>query len=288
MIDASARSGRTVGVRITTVDGLHTQSGHDELATEEPLEFRLRIGSHVQTLAVTMRTPGHDFELAAGFAFSEGIVANRAQLAQLSYCVDAERDAAQRYNVVNLDLLTQTLPDMARYERHFTMNSSCGVCGRAQLDALRERGLTPIRDRMRVSTTALYGLPERMHEAQHIFASTGGLHAAGLFGADGEMIVVREDIGRHNAVDKLIGWALLNARTPLKNCILLVSGRTSYEILQKAIVARIPIVAGVSAPSSLAVELAKTFGVTLIGFLRAERANIYAHDARISSGSRRP
>jgi FdhD protein len=165
------------------------------------------------------------------------------------------------------------------------MNSSCGVCGRAQLDSLRERGIAPIGDGVRVPAGVLYALPERMRAAQRVFASTGGLHAAALFDEFGEAIAVREDVGRHNAVDKLVGWALLEGRLPLARRTLVVSGRTSYEILAKAVVARVPIVASVSAPSSLAVDLAREFGVTLVGFLRGDRANIYGGAERILSSS---
>ena len=235
------------------------------------------------TLAVTMRTPGNDFELAAGFVYSEGIVRDRDDIAQLTYCVDPQIDPEQRFNIVNVELPSWAqLPDLTRFERHFTISSSCGVCGRAQLNSLRELGAAPLADDARIAPQTLYALPEQMRSAQRIFETTGGLHAAALFDRSGTSMAVREDVGRHNAVDKLVGWALLNGRIPLQHRILVVSGRASYEILQKALIARIPIVASVSAPSSLAVALAREFNLTLIGFLRGEGANVYAVPERIA------
>lgn len=255
---------------------------HDDVVGEEPLEICLVAGAKTQTVAITMRTPGNDFELAAGFLQSEGIVRTRDEIVGISYCIDPAVDAEQRYNIVNVELRNSTLPDLTRFERHFTMSSSCGVCGRAQLDSLRELGVTPLGDGVRVSLKVLYELPERMRESQRIFSSTGGLHASALFTESGNVAAVREDVGRHNAVDKLVGWALLNERIPLSRTILMVSGRSSYEILQKSTMAGIPIVCSVSAPSSLAVELALEFNVTLVGFLRGERANVYASPQRIA------
>jgi FdhD protein len=229
-----------------------------------------------------MRTPGNDFELAAGFAYAEGIVGARDDISGLTYCLDAEIDPDQRYNIVTIELrVSAPLPDLARFERHFAMSSACGVCGRAQLDSLRSLGATPIEDDVRIPARELYALPPRMREAQRVFEATGGLHAAALFDEHGNAMVVREDVGRHNALDKLIGWALLDARLPLRRCALMVSGRASYEILQKAVMARVPIVASVSAPSSLAVQLAREFNVTLAGFVRNDRANLYAAPERI-------
>jgi FdhD protein len=201
----------------------------------------------------------------------------------LRYCIDPAVDPAQRYNIVTIELRAGlSTPDFARFERHFTMSSACGVCGRAQLESLRELGATPIGDDVSVAAQLLYKLPERMREAQRTFATTGGLHAAALFDQRGDLVALREDVGRHNAVDKLVGWALLNGQLPPRRRILMVSGRASYEILQKAIVAGIPIVASVSAPSSLAVELAREFNVTLAGFVRGERANLYSASERIA------
>jgi FdhD protein len=281
MNEAAARPGRTVETSIERLDGESTKRDYDRIVTEEPLELRLVAGGATQTLAVTMRTPGNDFELAAGFALSEGIVHARTDLAAVSYCIDPEIDAEQRYNIVNIELTAAQLPDASRFERHFTMNSSCGVCGRANLDALRDAGITPVADDVRVSRSVLYTLPERMRDAQKVFASTGGLHAAALFRPDGSMVALREDIGRHNAVDKLAGWALLENTFALQGLIMVVSGRASFEILQKAAVARIPILLAVSAPSSLAVDLAHAFNITLAGFARGNRANVYSGLERI-------
>jgi FdhD protein len=208
----------------------------------------------------------------------------RKEIAGISYCLDPELDPDQRYNVVNIELARSGLPDLQRFERHFTISSACGVCGRAQLDSLREMGIEPLDDDLRVSAELIYALPERMREAQRVFASTGGLHAAALFSASGETLAVREDIGRHNAVDKIVGWSLLENRLPLSGCVLMVSGRAGYEILQKSAVARIPIVCSVSAPSSLAVTLANEFNITLVGFVRNNRANVYARPKRIVTG----
>jgi FdhD protein len=262
-------------------DGESVRTTFDQVVTEEPLELRIVAGALTQTLAVTMRTPGNDFELAAGFALNEGLVRSARDLLGVSYCIDPAVDAEQRYNIVNLELRRDALPDLSRFERHFTMNSSCGVCGRASLQALHDLGVEPVIDDIRVPASTIYSLPHRMREAQRVFESTGGLHAAALFDAQGNVVAVREDVGRHNAVDKLVGWGLMNGHVPMHGGILFVSGRTSYEILQKATVARIPIVCGVSAPSSLAIDLAREFNVTLLGFVRRTHANVYAGRERI-------
>lgn len=276
-MDAPARPGRTSDVRVTVLDGERRKTTFDDVVTEEPLELRL----NGRTLAVTMRTPGNDFELAAGFVTGESLVETNEPLA-VTYCVDADLDPTQRYNVVSI-AAAQTSRTAERFERHFTMNSSCGICGTAQIDDLRERGIAPLEDDARIDASVLYALPERMRAAQRVFERTGALHAAGLFSTDGSAICVREDVGRHNAVDKVVGWARLEGRVPLHGCVLVVSGRTSYEIVQKAAVARIPIVAAVSAPSSLAIELARSFGITLAGFVRGTRANVYTGAERVRS-----
>jgi len=232
-----------------------------------------------------MRTPGNDFELACGFVYGEGIVASLDEIAEVTYCLDASVDPEQRYNVVSIEVRSAKSLDLERFERHFTVNSSCGVCGRAQLDSLRERGLEPIADDVRIAARTLYALPEKMRSAQRVFSATGGLHAAAVFDERGEAVAVREDVGRHNAVDKVVGWGLLEGRLPFARRALVVSGRASYEILQKAVVARVPIVASVSAPSSLAVDLAREFHVTLAGFLRGDRANLYSMPERIGAAS---
>lgn len=280
--DAGVRPGRTSETEVVALEGATRRRKHDDVVTEEPLELRLVSEGTTHTLAVTMRTPGNDFELAAGFVYDEGIVRNRDEIANITYCIDPAVDPDQRYNIVNIELShASATPDLTRFERHFTMSSSCGVCGRAQLDALRDLGITALDSDIRVTPQLIYTLPDRMREAQRIFASTGGLHAAALFDETGKPIVVREDVGRHNALDKLVGWGLLGDRLPFERAILMVSGRASYEILQKAAMARIPIVCSVSAPSSLAVDLAHEFAITLVGFVRGNRANVYSHPERI-------
>lgn len=277
----SLRPGSSTRRRVISVDDRQVASVRDALATEEPLEIRLAAGGRRRTLAVTMRTPGADFELAAGFLYAEGVVAGREAIRRITYCVDAAVAEEQRYNIVNVELAAPDLPDLSGLERHFFTSSACGVCGKAGLEALRLRACAEIGPGPSVPAELLHGLPERLRGDQPIFAATGGLHAAALFGADGEPLAAREDVGRHNAVDKLIGWAMLEGRLPLGRHILLVSGRASYEILQKAAVAGIPIVCAVSAPSSLAVAVAEAFQITLVGFLRGRRFNIYNGAERV-------
>jgi len=277
-----ARPGRTVELEVLALDGAARATKADTLVTEEPLELRMVAGGVTKTLAITMRTPGNDFELAAGFVYNEGILRDRDAIAQITYCLDPAIDVDQRYNVVNVELAATALPELDRFERHFTTSSACGVCGRAQLDSLRDLGIAPVDDDVTITPELLYSLPSRMRQAQRVFESTGGLHAAALFDERGSVIVAREDVGRHNAVDKLVGWGLLEGRLPLSRSVLMVSGRAGYEILQKSAMARIPIVCSVSAPSSLAVTLAREFNITLAGFVRNERANIYAAPQRIA------
>jgi FdhD protein len=278
----AVRPGRSVDAEVVALEGDRQTRKHDEIVTEEPLELRLGDGGAAETLAITMRTPGNDFELTAGFLFDEAVVRSRDDIIGMSYCLDSDVDPLQRYNIVTVECRAGVVAaDRARFERHFTIGSACGVCGRAQLDSLRDLGVTPIADAVRVTATLLYQLPARMQEAQRVFAATGGLHAAALFDEHGEALAVREDVGRHNAVDKIVGWGLLNGRLPFAGCVLVVSGRASYEVLQKSVMAGIPIVASVSAPSSLAVDLAREFNVTLVGFLRGNRANVYAAPERI-------
>jgi FdhD protein len=277
------RHGRSVEADVVALEGELRTRKRDEVVTEEPLELALSEGGATRTLAVTMRTPGNDFELAAGFLYDEAIVGSRDDIIGMSYCLDAALNPQQQYNVVTVECRAgATAVDLARFERHFTIGSACGVCGRAQLDSLHDLGVRPLDDAVRVLANLLYELPARMQQAQRVFASTGGLHAAALFDEHGDALVVREDVGRHNAVDKIVGWGLLGGRLPFARCVLLVSGRASYEVLQKSIMAGIPIVASVSAPSSLAVDLAREFNVTLVGFLRGNRANIYNAPERIS------
>jgi FdhD protein len=241
----------------------------------------LRAAGESRTIAITMRTPGNDFELAAGFLHNEGILANHDALLGISFCIDRDVDVEQRFNIVNVDLAARRLPDLQMLDRHFTTTSACGICGKANLDALEERGLEPVASDLGLDPATIVALPDRLRAAQGVFAQTGGLHAAALFDRDGALSLVREDVGRHNALDKLVGSAFLGKRLPLDTSVLLVSGRASYELVQKAVAARIPIVCAVSAPSSLAVDLARRFGVTLVGFVRGSRFNVYAHPDRI-------
>ena len=247
----------------------------DYLAAEEPLE--IRVGD--EPLSVTMRTPGHDLELSAGFLLTEGLVTRREQIVSLENVI--EDGEAKRGNVVRAVLASESTPDFEKMRRHFFAASSCGICGKASIDAVRSRSLEPPNPDFRLDTEVLLRLPDALRASQAVFGRTGGLHAAALFEARGELLVVREDIGRHNAVDKVIGWALLENRVPLREAVMLVSGRGGFEIVQKAIVAGLPIVASVSAPSSLAVQLARELRLTLIGFLRGRRFVIYAGEERI-------
>ncbi|HEV8023109.1 MAG TPA: formate dehydrogenase accessory sulfurtransferase FdhD [Candidatus Lustribacter sp.] len=276
------RPGSTVEMQIVGYDGAVATPRYDRLATEEPLEIRMRAGSHTRTVAITMRTPGADFELAAGFLFGEGVLKSLDAVSGISYCVDRDVAEEQRYNIVNVDLRGSELPPLDALERHFTMTSACGVCGKANIDALRDRGLVPVRSTLQVDAATVAALPDRLGKAQRVFASTGGLHAAALFDARGELVAIREDVGRHNALDKLVGWAFMEAKLPLDDHLALFSGRASYELLQKAISAGIAVVCAVSAPSSLAVDLAREFNVTLAGFVRGGRFNVYAGAERIS------
>ncbi|HET7481797.1 MAG TPA: formate dehydrogenase accessory sulfurtransferase FdhD [Actinomycetota bacterium] len=280
----TVRAGGETKARIVAIEDGVARERTDHLASEEPMEIRISWRGQVRTIAVTMRTPGHDFELACGFLASEGVIRGRDDLMKIAYCVDPEVDATQRFNIVTVELRDDALPDLRGLERHFFTNSSCGVCGKESLDQLELRGYATTTSGPRVTADVLQALPDRLREAQDVFESTGGLHAAGLFASSGETVAVREDVGRHNAVDKLAGWALLE-RADLSERILLVSGRTSYEIMQKALAAGIPIVCAVSAPSSLAVDVAQRFGMTLVGFLRGDRFNIYAGPDRITPRS---
>lgn len=278
----SERPGSSVRARVVAFDAAGSTIRSDRLATEEPLEIRLLAGRSRRTAAVTMRTPGADFELAAGFLHGEGVVAGPEDIVGMSYCTDPGVDGEQRFNIVNVALAPHVDPDPAPLERHFLTTSACGICGKASLDALRVRSAPLAGASPRIDPGTLTGLPGRLRAAQGLFEVTGGLHAAGLFDAGGDLVATREDVGRHNAVDKLLGWALMAGRLPLAESIVLVSGRASYEILQKCLAAGVPVVCSVSAPSSLAVSLAEQFGMTLVGFLRGERFNVYAGAPRIA------
>ncbi|SDT00909.1 formate dehydrogenase accessory sulfurtransferase FdhD [Actinopolymorpha singaporensis] len=275
------RPGSTVRVRVREVDGATVRGRADVVATEEPLEIRVGWpGAAPRSLVVTMRTPGADFELAAGFLRSEGLLTDPDDVVRLAYCTDPTLRSEQRYNVVTADL-ARPLPD-APTARYGAATSACGVCGKESLDELELRGCSSVAPGPELDSALLCALPDRLREAQNVFSRTGGLHAAGLFTADGTLVRAREDIGRHNAVDKVVGWAFLERRLPLAGHILVTSGRAGYEICQKALAAGIPFVAAVGAPSSLAVDLAERFGMTLVGFLRGERYVAYTHPERLA------
>jgi FdhD protein len=249
----------------------------DTLASEEPMEIRVAgPDDEAVRVAVTMRTPGADYQLAVGFLFTEGLIAP-GDVRRVAYCDDLD-DEEQRYNVVTVTLGRAF--DHDRLHRNFFATSSCGICGKAALDDVEVR-CAPVAPGPRVPASVLVTLPDRLREKQSVFDRTGGLHAAGLFTPGGELVSLREDVGRHNAVDKVIGEQVLAGRTPLANHVLQVSGRASFEIVQKAAVAGIPIVAAVSAPSSLAVEAGERFGMTIVGFVREGRLNVYAHPERV-------
>jgi FdhD protein len=266
-------------VTVWVIEQGKARSHLDHLATEEPLEIRLVTPK--RTIAVTMRTPGADFELAAGFLYGEGIVRQQNDIQRLSYCVDPDVDGEQRYNIVNVLLKQDIVFDLQPLERHFYTTSACGVCGKASLEALRIRGCPVILEGPNVNAEVIYSLPDRLRSHQGLFSATGGLHAAALFDPEGTLLSLKEDVGRHNALDKLIGSGFLSGELPWRDRIVMVSGRSSFEILQKCLMAGVSIVCAVSAPSSLAVALAKDFGITLIGFLRGQRFNIYSGGERI-------
>jgi FdhD protein len=251
----------------------------DSLAGEEPLE--LRVGG--TSLAVTMRTPGADFDLAAGFLVSEGVITRTEELVSMRYCAGKDANGVNSFNVLDLTLADGVASPDESVARAFFTTSSCGLCGKASIDAVRTRSAYEVRgDRLRVTTALLASLPARLREAQEVFEKTGGLHAAALFdGETGELLVLREDVGRHNAVDKVVGWALREGRLPLRETILLVSGRASFELVQKAAMAAIPMLCAVSAPSSLAVDLAEESNITLVGFLRDPSMVVYAGADRV-------
>ncbi len=250
----------------------------DALAAEEPLEIRV----DGRSLAVTMRTPGHDVELAHGFLLTEGAITGAADVATARYCDSLDDAGRNTYNVLDVALAPGVAPPDDSVERRFYTTSSCGVCGKASLDAVRTRTVFPPGDDpVTLSPEVLFSLPDALRAAQKVFDSTGGLHGAGLFRADGSLVAAREDVGRHNAVDKVVGHALLSGEVPATGTVLMVSGRASFELTQKAVMAGIPALAAVSAPSSLAVEMAREAGLTLVGFLRGRSMNVYAGAHRV-------
>ncbi len=252
----------------------------DVLTGEEPLEMQLSEPGQTRTLAITMRTPGHDYELTAGFLYSEGIIRSKEDISQMTYCVGEEQNQ-QEYNMLSIQLRGGIPAELPQLERHFFTNSACGVCGTAMLDDLEARNIPPAPDGPTVAPALLCALPDRLRQAQIVFEQTGGLHAAALFTREGRLVAVREDIGRHNALDKLVGWGLLHGKLPFHDHLIFVSGRASYELLQKCASAGAPIFCAVSAPSTLAIALAERFNITLIGFLRESRFNVYTGRQRL-------
>lgn len=270
----------TARVDIERYDAGSSRTRRDVVSVEEPLEIRLTVpddGEH--QVAVTMRTPGNDFELAAGFLYSEGLISRRDDIVDLRYCVNVD---PQEYNVVTVQLRPGAAFDPAALTRNFYTSSSCGVCGKASLEAVEVKGCAPLPDGdLCVSPDVIRSLPDQLRERQAVFERTGGLHAAGLFAGDGTAGSIREDIGRHNAVDKIVGEAFLAGDLPLADRVLTVSGRSSFEIMQKALAAGIPVVVAVGAPSSLAVDLARQFNMTLVGFTKPDGFNVYTGGQRI-------
>ena len=272
-------------VRVRAREGDEDVEREDLLAVEEPLEIRVRTegGGPAVSFVTTMRTPGNDEELAAGLLFAEGVLEKPGDLAALDRPTDPRIDAALKANVLIAALGPEAFARAGKLQRGTVMGSACGVCGKTSIENVIPTDQPPLSSSVTVSPELLFRLPERLRQRQSLFARTGGLHAAGLFSLDGELLEVREDIGRHNATDKLVGTFLMRGELPLSDRLLMVSGRTGFEIVQKAFAAGIPIVASVSAPSSLAVALAETGGVTLVGFLRDRRFNVYANPRRIAS-----
>jgi FdhD protein len=274
------KSSSVVDISVHKINGAHSLTlAQDALAVEEPLEIRLGYEVEGQrttkSLSITMRTPGHDFDLAAGFLFTEGIVERAAQIAAIQHC-------GGQANVVRVDLQTDVPIDFVRLQRHFYTSSSCGVCGKTSIEALQATTCPTLpKSEWQLTADVIQALPDKLRAAQSVFDSTGGLHAAALFDAHGKLLDLREDVGRHNAVDKLIGAQFQAGRTPLAERLLLVSGRASFELVQKALMGGIPVLAAVGAPSSLAVELASNFGMTLIGFVRDGRFNLYCGAERV-------
>lgn len=268
--------------RVTVVENGRSRQREDRLTGEEPLEIRV----NGRALAVTMRTPGHDIELTLGYLVSEGVVTRRDQIRTARYCAGATEEGLNTYNVLDVQVEADAHVDHLALERHGYTSSSCGVCGKTSIDAVTTRSAFDVStDPLRVGADVLARLPDRMREVQAVFDQTGGLHAAGLFdGRTGEPLVVREDVGRHNAVDKVVGWALENEKLPLAGCVLLVSGRAGFELVQKASMAGAPMLAAISAPSSLAADLGTEAGLTVVGFLRGPSMVVYSRPDRVEVG----
>ena len=252
----------------------------DALAHEEPLEIRVR----GRSVAVTMRSPGHDEELAAGFLLTEGLLRRAGDVVEIAHC--RQGGAAKDQNVLNVFLSPSVEVDLEQLTRHVFASSSCGLCGKASIEAVQQH-FPPVESHLALSSQTLLEFPRRLRAGQETFQQTGGLHAAAVFDGHGRLIILREDVGRHNAVDKVIGWGFLRHELPFDRHALMISGRASFEIMQKALAARIPVVCAVSAPSSLAVEFARESGQTLVGFLRGDSFNLYSHPERIRDGQSR-
>jgi FdhD protein len=264
---------RASPTRVTIADSTGKRR-HDLVAVEEPMEIRVVADGKVHSVSVTMRTPGHDFELAAGFLFTEGVIREKASIERIAYCTAS--DQPQHYNIVTVHLRPGVAFDPTRFSRNVYTTSSCGICGKASLEQIRNICPRRITDKPKLPADYFLRLPDALKKEQTNFSQTGGLHAAAFFDTTGTLLLLREDVGRHNAMDKLIGKWLLADRLPASQIVALVSGRTSFELVQKALMAGVPVLAAISAPSSLAVALAEEFGMTLIGFLRDNRFNVYA------------
>jgi FdhD protein len=279
-------TGSSLAIDVSKVSGDQRVSKADSVAVEEPLEIQLSYpaaeGAAAKSISITMRTPGDDAELAVGFLYTEAIIQSADQVASVEHCGAAADDTGLR-NIICVSLNSDVDVDLGRLQRHFYTTSSCGVCGKASLEALRVTGLASLSDKtVTFSRSVIVGMPDKLAAEQQVFTKTGGLHAAAVFNQAGEILFVKEDVGRHNAVDKVIGALLLDAKLPANELGLMVSGRASFELMQKTLVAGIPLLAAVSAPSSLAVHLANEFDMTLIGFLRNERFNIYVGEQRVT------
>ncbi len=271
-------------IDIWRIEGNQKTAKKDYLAVEEPLEIKLSYGlveaRQQKSISITMRTPGCDFDLAIGFLFTEGIIQNQHQISSIAF--EQHWNPTMQDNVVLVHLTEEVSLDLKSLERHFYTSSSCGVCGKASIEAIHtQTQYSLVNQTLRFATENLHGLPASLRAQQSVFEDTGGLHAAALFDVNGKLHLIREDVGRHNAVDKLIGAALQEGLLPLSNFLILVSGRASFELVQKAMMAGIPMLAAVGAPSSLAIELAKEKNMSMIGFLRDQSFNIYSHPERI-------
>lgn len=268
---------------VRKVNGLSAELQPDLLAVEEPLEIRLGYGAaenrEQQNISVTMRTPGNDFELALGFLYTEGIISSYGQIESIHYCHDGKQE--EQENVVRVELRPDVMVDLKKLQRNFYTTSSCGVCGKSSIESIRSDCTNVLSDSLLIPSSMIKKLPQKLAQHQTVFEYTGGLHAVALFNEQGDVMLVREDVGRHNAFDKIVGAALLKNELPLSNSFVLLSGRASFELVQKAAMAGVSLLAAVGAPSSLAVSLAQEVGMTLIGFLRGERFNVYCGENRV-------